>query len=655
MADIRRMTSVGARGTNPVLPAGVYGWERDTGVVKLGDGVTQWNSLGLAGIAPGAIPASVVLKIEAVTAGEYATLPWVDPEIMYVIDDGRVLLGSKSLASSGLDQPADSDLTAIAALVTTSYGRSLLTTADVDALATALAPRAAYTSRYVPSTVVDAALGNGVADASTALQTAIDAVNTAGGGVVYVPTGTYRVASTVLLKSNVMLVGAGETATTIKAANGLNADVLQGYDFASLTTTTSTGGIEHWGIAYLTVDGNRANNSSGRCLRFYGKAYLLTHCRFQNGKSGAVWSEWNNSGGVDMEARWDHVTARNSEGNVIDWRGPHDTQFTSCLVYNDGSQTDTSGNLLYQPSTGSGFLQATNCHFWGNCSRAVDISASSVFTGCLAEGGTVAQVRFRSNFAQWIGGSIFRATTSGGVGLELGEAGVSSAKGCLVITRMTDLATGTYPVSFANSAGHNVIQLHLGANTSTVSALSTGTPNTTIGTEDRIDARWADASTLADSWQVDKLQSSRIIIPCTQLAATSGSPVIGNLSSTAVMLFDASATEIASTQIMLPQWWKTAKVWLQWAGTGAGTGDVKWTFRYQVLDAGTTIGTFTNMFRNAATAGAAGVVVQQAQDGSLTNTAGKPLTLRVERDATNVADTFTADAALIAIEFVRLT
>ena len=149
MADIRRMTSVGARGTNPVLPAGVYGWERDTGVVKLGDGVTQWNNLGLAGIAPGAIPASVVLKIEAVTASEYATLPWVDPEIMYVIDDGRVLLGSKSLASSGLDQPADSDLTAIAALVTTSYGRSLLTTADVDALAVALAARPAYSSRYV--------------------------------------------------------------------------------------------------------------------------------------------------------------------------------------------------------------------------------------------------------------------------------------------------------------------------------------------------------------------------------------------------------------------------------------------------------------------------------------------------------------------------
>ena len=49
-----------------------------------------------------------------------------------------------------IDQPADSDLTAIAALATTTYGRSLLTTADVDALATAIATRTALSSRYAP-------------------------------------------------------------------------------------------------------------------------------------------------------------------------------------------------------------------------------------------------------------------------------------------------------------------------------------------------------------------------------------------------------------------------------------------------------------------------------------------------------------------------
>lgn len=510
-------------------------------------------------------------------------------------------------------------------------------------------------SRYAPSTVIDAALGNGTTDAASAIQAAIDAVNTAGGGIVYLPAGDYKVSSTVVMKSHVRLVGAGETTTTIIAASGLNDDVLQGYDFDALTTTSSSGGIEHFGIEHLTVDGNRANNSSGWCFRFFGKAYTFSHCRFQEGKSGAVWSEWGSSGGVDMEGRWDHVTARNSEGNVIEWRGPHDTQFVNCLVYNDGSQSDTSGTLFYHSSSNSGFIQATNCHFWGNCTRAVDISASSIFTGCLAEGATTAQVRFRSNFSQWIGGSIFRCNTAAGVGLELGEAGVSSAKGCLVITRFTDIVSGAYPIKFANTAGNNTIVAHFGANTSTVTALYTGTPNTTAGTEDRIDARWPEATSLADSWQVDKVNSSRVIIPCTQLAATSGSPAIGNLSSTAVMLFDASATEIASTQIMLPPWWKTAKVWFHWAGTGAGSGDVKWTFRYAALDSGSTVATSTNMFRNAMTAGSAGIVVQQSQDGSLTNTSGKLLTVRVERDATNVADTYTTDAALIAIEFVRLT
>lgn len=47
-----------------------------------------------------------------------------------------------------IEQPLDADLTAIAELVTTTYGRSLLTTADVDALATAIATRTAMSSRY---------------------------------------------------------------------------------------------------------------------------------------------------------------------------------------------------------------------------------------------------------------------------------------------------------------------------------------------------------------------------------------------------------------------------------------------------------------------------------------------------------------------------
>jgi hypothetical protein len=54
------------------------------------------------------------------------------------------------------------------------------------------------------------AVGDGVADDTAAIQAAIDAVNTSGGGSVFVPVGTYRCNSTVNMKSDVRLFGSGK-------------------------------------------------------------------------------------------------------------------------------------------------------------------------------------------------------------------------------------------------------------------------------------------------------------------------------------------------------------------------------------------------------------------------------------------------------------
>lgn len=67
------------------------------------------------------------------------------------------------------------------------------------------------------------ALGNGVNDDTTAIQNAINAANAAGGGVVHLPAGVYRVATFgglgggvgLTLKSNVVLRGAGQASTTL--------------------------------------------------------------------------------------------------------------------------------------------------------------------------------------------------------------------------------------------------------------------------------------------------------------------------------------------------------------------------------------------------------------------------------------------------------
>lgn len=85
--QLRRGTSSAWTSAATVLATGEIGLETDTGKFKIGDGATAWASLAYFG------------------STQY--------------------------------QPLDSDLTAIAALSTTSYGRSLLTTADAAALATA--------------------------------------------------------------------------------------------------------------------------------------------------------------------------------------------------------------------------------------------------------------------------------------------------------------------------------------------------------------------------------------------------------------------------------------------------------------------------------------------------------------------------------------
>ena len=108
------------------------------------------------------------------------------------------------------------------------------------------------------------AKGNGVNDDTTAVQAAIDAASVAGGGIVYVPSGTYLVSVAgmldgrnygLMLKGNVTLMGAGSGLTTIKAANNSNMDVIIN------DRTIATSNIKLIGFK---VDGNQANQTSGK-------------------------------------------------------------------------------------------------------------------------------------------------------------------------------------------------------------------------------------------------------------------------------------------------------------------------------------------------------------------------------------------------------
>ncbi|KQV16733.1 mannuronan epimerase [Pseudomonas sp. Root329] len=102
------------------------------------------------------------------------------------------------------------------------------------------------------------AKGDGITDDTAAIQSAIDAAAAAGGGQVYVPTGTYIVSGgeepsdgCLMLKSNVYLYGDGMGKTTVKVADGSDTKITG-------VIRSAYGEETHdFGVSNLTIDGNR--------------------------------------------------------------------------------------------------------------------------------------------------------------------------------------------------------------------------------------------------------------------------------------------------------------------------------------------------------------------------------------------------------------
>lgn len=96
------------------------------------------------------------------------------------------------------------------------------------------------------------ATGNGANDDTAAVQAAINACGAAGGGIVYFPPGTYLISSTLNRHyANVTLMGAGSTATVLKAAATLSGSLL------SITYPVDTA-VMCAPVRGLTLDGSNA-------------------------------------------------------------------------------------------------------------------------------------------------------------------------------------------------------------------------------------------------------------------------------------------------------------------------------------------------------------------------------------------------------------
>lgn len=243
------------------------------------------------------------------------------------------------------------------------------------------------------------AVGNGVADDTSAVQNAISAASTAGGGVVFLPPGTYLTGQ-INLAANVELRGFGMGVTTIKLKNANNTHLLRG--------SSATNCI----IRDLTVDGNRANQTgteswSGihlitsnyaqviRCevketyrigITLAGSPYsLIDACYIHNTNYIGCWLGDNGSGTYSQ-----YSTIRNC--NVVETGLDSITLASDNLLCSgnyckhSGNRTTDAGNIYTTP--GRRFIRIIGNHVEDGTGFGIDLAPDATYTyyGIVVEG-----------------------------------------------------------------------------------------------------------------------------------------------------------------------------------------------------------------------------------------------------------------------------
>ncbi len=306
------------------------------------------------------------------------------------------------------------------------------------------------------------AVGDGVRDDTKALQGALDACAERGGRVV-IPPGVYST-HTLTIRSRVHIAGAGIEATVLKLRDGANADLLRTDRHATLVSSNATGGPFNWSVRDLTLDGNRAKNTSGSGLRVYGWGYILANLRVRQCAGAGIDSEWSTSDppetpggqgtpGDSMESQLINIKVHNCGAGGILWRGPHDTQFVNCIVYS----TKTVGIHLHSgPKFSATGCQLVNCHVWGHHEYGYKIDAGYVtLANCMAEWAKQAQIHVNEDDTTVADCRFFGNPKGSHVGVEIGSKD-KIVYGTQVDARMADLVGGA--LKFTNEGGSGKIK-----------------------------------------------------------------------------------------------------------------------------------------------------------------------------------------------------
>jgi len=151
-----------------------------------------------------------------------------------------------------------------------------------------------------------------------------------------------------------------------------------------------------------------------------------------------------------------------------------------------------------------------------------------------------------------------------------------------------------------------------------------------------------------------------IWIPAVDMTITTGTPNLAALPGVgypASWQLDSATTEQLSMQVQdTPNTWSTFDIVLWWAVTNTFTGNVVFDLTRAIMSAGVVVGVggVTVGPIVAASPAVAGQLVATTMAAGVTRAPG-PLHIRMDRAGANASDTYAADAAVVAVQLVRVT
>lgn len=386
-----------------------------------------------------------------------------DGTLKYRMENG-VAGGYASLDDTGKVPSSQLPSTTAPPDATTSVKGMLQLTGDLAGTAAVPTVPALATKVAKDELVIDVkdhgATGNGTTDDTAAIVAALAALP-GGKGIIYFPTGTYLTDS-ITLNSNQWIVGTGYGTSTLLLKPNASGALVQSSNFSSLTGTDTTNTPSGLGIRNITLDGNKANQSTPHHgLAVYANGCLFDTLVIQNCKGWGIWTEWGTAtpaGAPMIESYFTNFRILACDDGAIKDLGPHDAQFINGVLTKNC--TGAAGQVVIDIPT-DGKANGTifsHLHIWGGTyDYGIRVASSGVrILDSQVEGGLVAQMKISASIVEVLGCKLF----AGGINESTVKALVIDTNSSNVRAHLKAENCGGGFLDVANAGGDHDIEIH---------------------------------------------------------------------------------------------------------------------------------------------------------------------------------------------------